>query len=236
MSTVAIIGGDGAGKTTVAKRVLNTVPIPMKYLYMGRNYDSSNVAFPTSRLIQLLRRYLKNKSKTTSSKLQSLNVYIQQPEEWWTQDRRGKIFATVRLVNRLTEEWFRQFISWSYQLRGFVVLYDRHFILDYELCHVDPQVRNKRLTDRLHRWLLNHCYPKPDLVIFLDAPPEVLYSRKGETTLEYLRMCRDAFSEEAKRRGNFIRIDALQPLDHVCAEVSHHIMQMQAPKKTYSDD
>ena len=223
MSTVALIGPDGAGKTIVAKSVLNSFPLPMKYLYMGRNFGSSNFAVPTSRLIQFLRRYLNKKStKITSTKFHYLNASLQQPEEWWTKDKRGKIFATLRLLNRLADEWFRQFISWSYQLRGYIVIYDRHFSLDHE------PTNSSRLTARLHRWLLNNWYPKPDLVIFLDAPPEVLYSRKGETTLENLQLCREAILNQGKKLSNFIRIDALQPLDNVCAEVGHQIMQFHA--------
>jgi thymidylate kinase len=225
MSTVALIGADGAGKTIVAKNLLNSFPLPVKYLYMGRNFDSSNFAMPTSRLIQFLRRYLNKKStKTKSTKFHYFNASVQQPEEWWIKDKRGKIFATLRLVNRLADEWFRQFISWSYQLRGYVVIYDRHFSLDHE------PTNSSRLTARLHRWLLNNWYPKPDLVIFLDAPPEVLFGRKGETTLEYLQKCREAFLSQGENKSNFVRIDALQPLENVCAEVRYQIMQFHAFK------
>jgi len=31
--TVAVIGADGAGKTTVAKRVAEITPLPTRYLY-----------------------------------------------------------------------------------------------------------------------------------------------------------------------------------------------------------
>jgi thymidylate kinase len=209
MSTVAIIGGDGAGKTTVTKHLLNTLPFPVKCIYMGRNFNSSNVALPTSRLIQFLRAYSGKKAKKIkSSKIQSLNATIQQPKEWWEEDRRGKIFATLRLLNRLAEEWFRQIISWSYQLRGYIVIYDRHFIFEHASKPSGTQNHNPRLTERFHRWLLDHCYPKPDIVIYLDAPPEELFSRKGETTIEYLQMCRERFLSHREKIANFRQVDA----------------------------
>lgn len=233
MSSIAIIGGDGCGKTTVAKHLLNTLPLPVKYLYMGRNFNSSNVALPTSRLIQFLRDYLSKKAKKIkSSKIQSLNASIQQPEEWWEEDKRGKLFATLRLLNRLAEEWFRQIISWSYQLLGYIVIYDRHFIFEQAAKPSGSQNRKPRLTERCHRWLLEHCYPKPDLVIYLDAPPEELFNRKGETTIEYLQMCREEFLGYGKKMANFRQVDALQPLDNICSEISHHILQFQTSKNS----
>jgi thymidylate kinase len=87
------------------------------------------------------------------------------------------------------------------------------------------------LTEGIHRWLLDHFYPKPDLVIYLDAPAEELFKRKGETTIEYLQMCRESFLNYGKRIANFRQVNALQPLDTVCSEISHHIKQLPASKK-----
>lgn len=81
------------------------------------------------------------------------------------------------------------------------------------------------MTNRLHRWVLRHWYPKPALVIFLDAPAELLYARKQETTVEYLEMSRQKILKQGKNMPNFIRVDACQPLEKVCLEVSQHIMQ-----------
>jgi len=130
----------------------------------------------------------------------------------------------------LAEEWFRQIISWSYQLRGYIVIYDRHFVFEQAAKATGPQNRKLRLTERFHRWLLEHCYPKPDLVIFLDALPEELFSRKGETTIEYLLMCREAFLTYGNKMANFRQVDASQPLDNVCSEISHHISKLQTSK------
>ena len=168
--------------------------------------------------------------KIKSSKIQLLNASIQQPEAWWEEDKRGKIFATLRLLNRLAEEWFRQIITWSYQLRGYLVIYDRHFIFEQAAKPNRSQDRKQRLTERFHRWLLDHYYPKPDVVIYLDAPPEELFSRKGETTIEYLQMCRERFLSYRDKIANFRQVDALQPVDTVCSEIRDHVRQLLASK------
>ena len=46
MTTVALVGPDGAGKTTVARRLEGALEIPVRYLYMGVSADSSNVDPP----------------------------------------------------------------------------------------------------------------------------------------------------------------------------------------------
>ncbi|MGH3091699.1 MAG: hypothetical protein ACRDOG_05135, partial [Gaiellaceae bacterium] len=54
--TVALIGPDGAGKTTVARRLEGSLEGPVKYLYMGVNPDASNHLLPTTRLAHALKR------------------------------------------------------------------------------------------------------------------------------------------------------------------------------------
>ena len=49
--TIALIGPDGAGKTTLAEKLQRNLPFPIRYLYMGVSLESSNVTLPTSRLI-----------------------------------------------------------------------------------------------------------------------------------------------------------------------------------------
>jgi len=54
--TVALVGPDGAGKTTIARRLVQVLPRPAKYLYMGVNWDASDPLRPTTRLVQRIRR------------------------------------------------------------------------------------------------------------------------------------------------------------------------------------
>jgi hypothetical protein len=71
--------------------------------------------------------------------------------------------------------------------------------------------------------MLAHAYPRPSLLILLDAPPEVLHARKGEGTLASL----------ARRRADYLGlgragcldrapavVPATQPLPAVVADVA----------------
>jgi thymidylate kinase len=72
---------------------------------------------------------------------------------------------------------------------------------------------------------MNNLFPEPDLVIYLDAPPEILYQRKGEATLEYLAKRATAMLLHGKNMDNFILVDAVQPLDQVLADVTNSILE-----------
>ncbi len=200
MAAIALVGADGAGKTTMARMLEESSVFPLKYLYMGLNIESSNVALPTSRLIFYLKRTWEKRSST--SEPQSATHHTMQnckrklPSMLWT---------AARLVHRLGEEWYRQLLSWSYQIRGYIVLYDRHFLCDFPRHDV---VQNQPLSEWLHRWCLASFYPQPDLVLYLDAPEEVLFARKGEATLQYLTSRRQAFIRQGKHIPNFVQIDA----------------------------
>jgi thymidylate kinase len=213
MSTITLIGLDGAGKTTIAKLLLESSSRPMKYLYMGTAIGSSNYALPTSRLLDYLRE---RKSRKRPLEVQQTLRPLK------TQNTRGRIGAAFGLLHRLSEEWFRQSVSWIFQLRGFVLLYDRHFFFECAPNDGEDQ-EHRRLSDRIHFWMLWHAYPRPQLIFFLDAPPEVLFERKPEATLEYLAERRRTYLNLGKQIPNFFRIDATQPPDEVLAEIQTHI-------------
>ena len=66
-------------------------------------------------------------------------------------------------------------------------------------------------------------YPKPDLILFLDAPPKVLFERKPEASLDYLSARREDFLALGRQMKNFIRMDATQSIESVVAEAQEHI-------------
>src|SRR5437773_6301849 len=116
MSSIAIIGPDGAGKTTITRMLQASSSLPLKYLYMGINIEASNFALPTSRLIEYVKRYRQKKS----------DVSPQPDESHQKGDGRGrfagKLWDAARLANRLADEWYRQLLAWDYQILGYIAL------------------------------------------------------------------------------------------------------------------
>jgi thymidylate kinase len=124
----------------------------------------------------------------------------------------------VRLVMWLAEEWFRQLVAAYHRRRGAIVVFDRHFYADYY--HADVAAGRRSLSSRLHGFLLEHAYPKPDLVICLDAPGDVLFERKHEASAEWLERRRQEYLQLAFAVPHFAVVDVDRPLDVVTRDVA----------------
>lgn len=227
MFTVALIGPDGSGKTTVARRLERTLPVSVKYLYMGINPASSNHALPTTRLAHAVKRFRGAKPDTAGPR--DPWTIVQRPQGGPRRRLLSALRAVLRLVNRMAEEWHRQLVASHHLRRGAIVVFDRHFFADY-YSHDIAANGERPLSRRLHGFVLARLYPKPDLVIFLDAPPEVLLARKGEGTLETLALRRAEYLRVAMVSRHFATVDAVRPADEVAAEVAELIHRFAAER------
>ena len=126
---------------------------------------------------------------------------------------RGVVSSMVKLAWL----WLNWWLGWWKDLRkarhdGFV-LFDRF--------HGDLLVDPRRYRYGAPLWiarLASRWMPQPDIVIYLDAPPEVLLSRKQEVPREALERSRAAYLELAASHPRFRIVDASKPLEQVIEE------------------
>jgi thymidylate kinase len=100
-----------------------------------------------------------------------------------------------------------------------VILFDRHFFCDYYANDILGQRPGRPWTSRLHGAMLERLYPRPDMVILLDAPAQVLFDRKGEGTVESLERKRQEYLALAPHVRRFEVVDATRPVDAVVTDV-----------------
>jgi thymidylate kinase len=224
--TVALIGPDGAGKTTVARELESVLAGSVTYLYMGVNPDASNHLLPTTRIVHALRRQRGGKSAATDTATPRNHRASERPAVRKAL-RTGRSF--LRLGNRLAEEWHRALLASVHRRRGSIVVFDRHFFADYYAYDVRTPAR-RSAARRLHGFVLSRLYPRPDLVIYLDAPADVLFARKGEGTLESLEHRRREYLELGQILSEFVVVDATRPLDAVVHEVADVITAFSADR------
>jgi thymidylate kinase len=94
---------------------------------------------------------------------------------------------------------------------------------------VDSLVDARRYRYRGPRWILRLiCWaaPRPDLVVLLDAPPEVVQARKQEVPLEETARACAAYRDLVRALPNGRIIDATPPVEQVVAEVVRTIQQL----------
>jgi len=233
MFTVALIGADGAGKSSLGRRLCDLTPLPLKYVYMGVNIESSALVLPTTRLVLEVKRALGRRPDIAAGPPDPSRVKAR-PKGLLNKSAAG-VKGGLRLINLLAEEWFRQCLVWYYQARGFIVLFDRHFVFDYCARGLASNGAWQPFSRRLHGALLKRFYPRPTLAICLDAPAEVLFARKGEGTLESLESRRQEYLQARHLVRHFVVVDASRDADAVAREVVELISRFHATRTVGTD-
>jgi thymidylate kinase len=224
MFTVAIIGPDGAGKSTLIEGLQRNSIFPVRRIYMGVNPDSLSHMLPTTRLVNYIKRRRKVEARPS---IEKQSVPSPEKSQRRRSGRANPVLRSVKsflfIVNRFGEAWYRQAVCWYYLGRGYIVLFDRHFYLDqlaFTFAHPDA---DRPFLRRVYDRMLEKTYPRPDLTIYLDAPPEVLFARKKESTIENLRQMREAYLNIEKYTPAFRVVDTVQPPETVLEVVLGYI-------------
>lgn len=124
---------------------------------------------------------------------------------------RGWLLSTMKLLYLFADYWigYPQSI-WAATLRTRLLLFDRYF---YDVV-VDP----RRVRYGGPRWLpgfLMRLLPRPEKVILLNAPPNVLWSRKQEVSYDEVVRQQQEFLRIADAIPRAIVLDAARPIDEV---------------------
>lgn len=126
--------------------------------------------------------------------------------------------GVIGSIAKLAWLWCNWWAAWHRHLRAAsqqgMVLYDRY--------HIDLIADPRRYRYGGPGWLARlatKLMPQPDQVVFLDASPEVLLSRKQEVSAASLEKSRAAYLQIAGSHPRFRIVDASRPLEVVIADV-----------------
>jgi thymidylate kinase len=129
------------------------------------------------------------------------------------------------LARNVLKQWQRYLISRHYRARGKLVVFDRY---SYDALLPSPfrfsPTGNPKLRS-LRRWLLAHSCPPPDLILLLDAPGELLYSRKGERNPDTLEAQRQQYLRMQSKLPQMVVVDAAREAKSVRQEATDLIWQ-----------
>jgi thymidylate kinase len=131
---------------------------------------------------------------------------------------RGPAASILKLAWLWLNWWVAWFRSLGAESRSGHVLFDRY--------HGDLLVDPKRYRYGGPMWLAKlvcRMMPQPDLVIFLDAPTDILLSRKQEVGREALATSRKHYRSASGFLRNFKEVDASEPLETVITSVFNEV-------------
>lgn len=213
-TTVALIGQDGAGKSTIARSVVDHLPYDAATVYMGINLEASRVMLPTTRLSLAVKRSRGRRPDMTAH----ADVGTRRPG-FLAQVRR-----ILRSLNWIAEEHYRTLLVRRIRRRPAIAILDRDFYCDYYWQAVAPTSGKRQIDVRLHGAYLRRWYPKPDLVLLLDAPPDVLHARRPEHSVAQAEQRRAAYLGLADVLPTMQVVAADRPLPDVVADITERII------------
>jgi thymidylate kinase len=183
--TIALLGPDGAGKTTLAKDLAGALPLRTRSIYMGFGARAQQGG-------PLVRRWLARLAMASAADAGTL---------------RRRAYGVMRLLARLVLQSSRALVVRMHHALGRLVLLDRHTSESWLGADSDH-------AERWSRRVIGALCPV-DLVLVLDAPAHVLADRKQDQSLIELAAQRAAYSTLAVRLPDAVVIDAGRGVDEV---------------------
>ena len=230
---VAFLGVDGAGKSTVIARVsLDLVPAFQDIKQYHKRTFPSAIEWTKRYLLRARPGELEEEGVPVhkDGSVPSYDSSAQPPSKLHDPHALQPRKLIVSLAG-LGFKWANYTLSgyaadiYPRLVRSTLVLLDR----GYHDLLVDP----KRYRYGGPAWLaraVGWFIPRPQLVILLDAPAGVLYSRRRELPFEEITRQREAYLELTRNLPNGHVVDASKPLDEVVVRVEQVILDYMAER------
>ena len=211
---VSVLGVDGAGKSTVMAALERDLG---PAFWSTKQYHGRALESPLRWTKKVRERRRRRDAEIEAEDGRSQKT----PRDPHAKSLRGLGLSLVKLG-----AWWADFTVLGYAMdvhprlrRSALVLFDRY----YQDLLVDP--RRHRYGGPL--WLARFAqrlFPRPDLVILLDAAPEVLHGRKREVSLQETTRQRKAYLDLVRKLPNGRVVDAARRPEEVAAEVERVIL------------
>lgn len=218
--TVALLGADGAGKSTLAKMLTARLPFPTTSAYLGDAPPNGVSLLPTTRWLR--RRWADSSSAEASAPESVGQLGPGRSRRLVPAGARSAATSMGTTLLLMAEELHQVRRARRLVQRGYVVVLDRHYYYDYYWHDIRPP-QQRTLRQRLHGAWLSHVLARPDLVVFLDAAAEVLFARKPEGTIDARRRRCLEYRCMAEA-GGLLVIDVSRPLDQVTDELARQVI------------
>lgn len=225
--TLALVGVDGAGKTTLSRAVVEWLSwkLDVHAYYLGSKQPSwmSSASY-------IFFRMARRSHRTLSQRIGEGNLF-------------SKVVKSVRDSLLFSHylftgfDRFRRFLAGRRKAKGgSVVVYDRYPLrapLDGPQIHLAAENKtswNARFFSALEKQLYRRMH-LPDLLIVLEIDPEESFRRKPDhqlgTIMEKNEMLERLTAEMEASGANLVRIDAGRPFENVLSQIKREIWQRQ---------